>query len=354
MSAWNSRGIPFLRLLFSVSAVLILCCSLPGQKRGNDVPMPTEFEIGRQTFFDFGPPFNYYEIFLVRPAGDGASVERITLTPRGMTCVPPKFEIAHASLNESVAALLGNKNPCAIPEKELNRELKRCKHCLTFSGAKVAMQVTCGDQTRVLRAKVLEEDWFESDPKTPQRTSWSMRLLTELDKAVGPGVMDKPMLGLPENSASSPVATTVSSSAVLPDLADGKYDALFSGPDKPSELYRQAQDAPLPPSVDLVSITPFSPDVFIKPAYPLAGLTAQEGLVSFTIRIDESGNPVQTLNLIPNPDQIEADINFDAGPPFFFHAIRKAVAKWRFPKDAAGQEVHVEIRFTSGCRKKTN
>jgi hypothetical protein len=44
-------------------------------------PQPTQFEVGRRTFFDFGPPFNYYEILVVRPTAEGVSVERITLTP---------------------------------------------------------------------------------------------------------------------------------------------------------------------------------------------------------------------------------------------------------------------------------
>jgi hypothetical protein len=354
MPTKSHRDALFSRLLLAIALVVALCSSLSAQKHGQNVPMPTQFEIGRHTFFDFGPPNDYYELLFVRPAEQGTSVERLTLTPHGMGCVTAKFEAAQATLTDSVTTLLGNTNPCKIPEKDLRRELKRCKHCLTFSGINVVMWVPCGDQTRMIRAAILDRDLFSADPKTPEHTSWTMSLLNTLDRALPPGVMNKPALGLSENSASSPIATTVSSSAVLRDLADGKYDALFAGPDKPSELYRQAQEAPRPPSVDLVSITPFSPDVFVKPAYPLAGLTAQEGLVSFTIHLDENGNPVQTRTLIPNPDRLEADIKLDSGPPFFFHAVSRAVAKWHFPQNAAGQEVHVEIRFTSGCPKKTN
>jgi hypothetical protein len=108
-------------------AVLIFSYPVLAQKGRSAPPAPTEFEIGRRTFFDFGPPFNYYEFLVVRPVAEGTSVERIMLTPPGIKCVVlAKVEIATASLKESVASLL-QKNPCAIPEKELRRERKRCK-----------------------------------------------------------------------------------------------------------------------------------------------------------------------------------------------------------------------------------
>ena len=73
---------------------------------------PGQFEIGRHTFFDFGPPFNFYELFIVRPTATGTSIERITLTPPGQKCVAPaEVKAASASTSESVAKLLGDKNP---------------------------------------------------------------------------------------------------------------------------------------------------------------------------------------------------------------------------------------------------
>ena len=38
---------------------------------------------------------------------------------------PATVEVATASLSDSVEALLGNSNPCVIPEKELTREEAR-------------------------------------------------------------------------------------------------------------------------------------------------------------------------------------------------------------------------------------
>src|SRR2546426_842765 len=98
-------------------------------------PPPDSFLIGRRTYFDFGPPFEFYEIFSVRAAGDGNSlIERIQLTPPGDVCTQSAtIETATGSIKESVPDLLDGTNPCAIPPRKLNREVKRCKKCLNFS-----------------------------------------------------------------------------------------------------------------------------------------------------------------------------------------------------------------------------
>jgi len=69
--------------------------------------------------------------------------------------------------------------------KELHRELKRCKKCLTFSGVNVTMQVSCKGRDRQLRMDILDRDIFDSAPHTPANTSWTMTFLTELDTTLG-------------------------------------------------------------------------------------------------------------------------------------------------------------------------
>lgn len=174
-------------------ALLLLCANAFGRKPHTDLPFPTEFEIGRRTFFDFGPPFDFYEVFLVKPNTGGLSIERITLTPSSNSCLESaKVEYANANLDENITSLL-KYNPCAIPEKDLRKETKRCKKCLVFSGAVVAMQAKCGSVTRIIRANILDRDMFDPAPHTPPNTTWTMNLLARIDNAVGPGVMDKPM-----------------------------------------------------------------------------------------------------------------------------------------------------------------
>lgn len=120
------------------------------QRRKPQPPAPDHFLIGRRTFFDIGPPFEFYEILSVRAAAHGGTlVERIQVTPPGDVCTQAAtVEVATGSINESVADLLAGTNPCSIPEKDLRRELKRCKKCLVFSGADIVMQVKCGENRR--------------------------------------------------------------------------------------------------------------------------------------------------------------------------------------------------------------
>jgi TonB family protein len=333
------RGsISAMRYCGTIGAVLLLCGISLAQAHRPASPLPDRFVIGRHTFFDFGPPFDYYELLLVRPTPDGTSIERILLTPVGDACTQPaKIETASASVKESVATLLGNTDPCTIPEKELRRERKRCKKCLVFSGANVAMQVQCGTQTLVIRSDILDRDMFDPAPNTPVHTSWTMQLLGRLDKELGPGVMDKPMISLPVEG--EPAKLDHDSDA-LRDVSLGKYDALFQGvPNKPSDLYRDAQFRPPTPTVRLLSSLPIQPQELPLPQYPpLARMARIEGKVIFKVEIDSDGNT--------------KDFSLVSGHPMLRESVKQTVSTWRFPKDAAGEQVNATIEFATNCPAK--
>ena len=235
--------------------VVVLSVCLTAFAKRPTAALPDELEIGRHTFFDFGPPFDYYEVLLVRTTSGGSSVERLTITPPGDECVQPaRVETALAQSDKPVSTLLGNENPCAIPENELRRELKRRKKGLVFSGADVVIRVKCGSGIRMIRADVLDRDMFDPAANTPEHTTWTMELLGRLEEAVGPGVMSRPMFDLPDTKERAPTE-----SDTLKDLEAGKFDGLFEGaPHRPSDLYRASQKAP--PSVQVLSSTPLYPD----------------------------------------------------------------------------------------------
>lgn len=326
-----------LRLL---ACVLTYLCSTPAwpHKVRPATPMPDQFVIARQTFVDFGPPFDFYDIYIVRPTLGGSSVQRISLTPPGAYCrAMSKMEVASAYLPDSPAALLGSTNPCAIPEKELRREAKRCSHCLVFSGAHVSMQVTCGDQTRIILSNILDRDMFDAHADTPHETSWTMQLLARLDAPLGPGVMDKPIFSS-RSYYDGNSSTKSADPAVLADLKSGRFDPLFAGaPDKPSQLYEQAQAPPPPaPAVTLVSTTPFPPDVYIAPAYPPIAQAAHiEGRIIFTIEIDSNGIPGGATLL--------------TGSKFLFSDVNAAVSRWRFAAPAFNQRIQVTLNYALNC-----
>jgi TonB family protein len=319
-----------------VFVAILVCASAAARGPRPDAAVPTQLEIGRHTFFDFGPPTDYYEVLVVSQTENGSSIERMTLTP-GYACTPAKVEIASALISESVADLLGKTNPCAIPEKELRRELKRCKKCLVFSGANVAMEVECGAQTRIIRADILDRDMFDPAPNTPQHTSWTMQLLEKLDKAVGPGVMEKPIFPVAQEDVSAKVDYGAQN---IVDIASGKYDQLFQGaPDKLSDLYRAALAYPPQPSIHLVSSAPIAPMEFISPVYPpLAKLARVEGQVGLKLTVDQLGSP--------------SKIMFASGNPLLRGATEDAVKRWKFPVEAANQQVEVTIEFKTNCSNK--
>jgi hypothetical protein len=317
-------------------SLLFLCTPALPQKHSVALPLPNQFVIGRHTFFDFGPPTDFYELFIVRPEASGTLIVRVTLTPPGNICIAPaKVEAASASLSVPPAELLGSTNPCTIPETELRRELKRCKNCLVFSGAKVVMQVQCGTQTRLIRSDILDRDMFDATTKTPEHTSWTLGLLQKMDSAVGPGVIDKQRI-FPIPEAGDPPASA-SDSGILQDIGAGKYDGLFQGaPDKPSDLSRASQISRPPPKVQLVSSVPLQPEVFVQPVYPLLARMARiEGTVSFKFAIDSDGGAT--------------NLNFESGHPLLRGVVTEAVNRWRFPIDSAGQQIEATIEFMLNC-----
>lgn len=322
-----------------IFALFLLCGPALSAEQRPATPQLEHFEIGRHTFIDVGPPNDFYELFIVRAAADGTSIERFTLTPAGDACVAPaRLETAYATSSESVAALLGSANPCAISEEALQRELKRRKKGLVFSGADIAMRFQCGPQPRIIRADILDRDMFDSAPNTPENTSWTMRLLERLDQAIGgPGVLDKPIFSIPGGEK---LPAKDLDPEALRHLGAGDYDALFQGPDKASDLYRAAQiHAPLP-SVRLLTSVPVRPEVFALPEYPpLARLAHIEGVVSFKIEIESDGSAT--------------NLTYETGHPILRAAVKNAVSGWKFPKDSAHQQVQAVIEFALNCTKGT-
>ncbi len=319
--------------LWAFLCALLLSGTLVFSKDRKTVAVPDQFEIGRRTFIDIGPPFDYYELLVVRPMGNGASIERILLTPPGNVCTQPaKVEVVSAPAKESVASLLGSMNPCAIPEKELRRELKRPQKHLVFSGANVAMRVRCGRDTRIIRSNVLDRDLFDENPGTPIHTSQTMALMAKLDQAVGPGPLDKPILPISETAVVDPFP-----SSLLEDVAAGKYDSLFKdAPSNPSEVYRLAQKEVPAPTIRLLASTPVAPVTLVEPEYPQIARAAQiEGSV--------------VLKLAIGPDGLAASSVCESGHPILCVAAKNASSKWIFPASAGGQQVQITLEFKLNC-----
>jgi TonB family protein len=321
-------------------SILFFGISTAAQKTPTSPQPPIQFALGVYTFFDFGPPFNYYSLFVVRPAEKGATVARFIFTPAADTCFRrAKMETSSVDLSESVAELLGAKNPCQISEKELKRELKRCKHCQVFSGSKVVLQAKCGGQNRLIRSDILDRDMFNPAARTPENTTWTMRLLERLDGASGPGVMEKPLFQQVSVGPPQPLPRPQDVS-ILRGIEAEEYDALFPGAkdaEKLSVLYKQTQTNDNPqPSVRLKSSFPVAPLNFIAPKYPPLALAVRiEGDVSVAFEGRPDGSP-ENARIV-------------SGHALLKQAALDAVAEWKLPAVSAGQAVHAIVEFATNC-----
>ena len=188
-----------MRKFVAVPVVLILILPVAAQLKSS-ATFPNQVAIARDSFFDMGPPFDYYDLTILRSTASGTDVERVSLTPPGYACfIPAKIESETQHFDESIEAILGGINPCSIPEKRLSQELQRRKQGLVFSGVNVIFQVQCGSKTRLVKADILDRDIYGSSPHTPEFTSWTRQVLDRIDEKMQPGAADQPIFALASN-----------------------------------------------------------------------------------------------------------------------------------------------------------
>jgi hypothetical protein len=328
-----------MRIVVTIGFVLVINCICMAQKQKSQEPFPTEVVIGRDSFIDIGPPFNYYDLTFLRSEGEKTDVERISLTPPADACYPrAEIAIAHVSLSEPLSSVLQGTNPCTVPEKALKDELKRRNKGLVFSGMNVSIQVACTGGVRVMRADILDRDIFDAHPSTPQYTAWSRALFDKLDQATGDHPWDKPIFPVSEVSPAAPPALQ---SAALQAIAEGRFDAIFgSTPERPSALYRMAQNVFRKPFIELTSSEPFRPTEYTDPVYPpIAKAARVQGSVEFHLTIGSGG--------------LAKDIAIDSGPRMLWQAVSDAIAKWKFSTIDSGEIIHGSIRFGLNCAEES-
>jgi len=324
-----------MRIFIAIGFVLVINGTCIAQKHKSQEPFPVEVVIGRDSFIDIGPPFNYYDLTFLRSEGEKTDVERISLSPPADTCYPrAEIAITHVSLNESLSSVLQGTNLCTIPEKALKAELKRRNEGSAFSGMNVSMQAECAGGVHVMRADILDRDIFDAHPNTPQYTAWSRTLFDKLDQATGDHPWDKPIFPVSEAvSAASPTSQSVA----LQAIADGKFDSIFGdASDRPSALYRMAQNVPREPFIELTSSQPIRPTEYVDPVYPpIAKAAHVHGVVEFHLTIGSNGSA--------------KDSAIDSGPRMLRQAVSDAIAKWKFPADDSGKIVHGSVRLGLNC-----
>jgi TonB family protein len=178
---------------------------------------------------------------------------------------------------------------------------------------------------------------FDARTDTPKHTSWMMGILAQLDKVLGPGAMDKPMITSPVDANGS---AQPSDSPALQEIGTGKYDSLFPATtDKPSQIYLSTKNATSVPTVRVLKASPYQPIEAPLPEYPpIARVAGVEGDFTFTVDVQSDG---RTTNFV-----------VERGAPLFRAAVEKALQRWVFPKEAAGQQVVATLEFATNCSDK--
>jgi hypothetical protein len=296
--------------------------------------MPESLVIARDAFWDIGPPFNYYDLIQITKTPDGLSLDQVLVTPHGQACLQPAtVEERSVVLHRTMSELLEGRNPCAIPEKNLHREIKRCKRCLVFSGIHVAMQASCGGIDRQLNTDVLDRDIYDSRTPTPENTSWSMRVLSDLNGALGPGSESKPMFQIGRAPHRD-----IPNTPLVRAISDGSYDDLFGKDSGVSKIVLEAEQPPPPPSVEIVNVLPYPPAAPEMPPYPPIAIAARiEGLVHARFEVTADGKAQDVVF------QDEQRLKMLEG------AVNEAISKWNFPELSWGKSGALAIQFALNC-----
>jgi TonB family protein len=160
--------------------------------------------------------------------------------------------------------------------------------------------------------------------------------LTKLDKALGPGAMDKPIFPLDSSEPTPPPH-----SDLLDQILDGKFNSLFEEQTKISEIAQEAtKGPPAPPASEIESVSPIAPDVSELPKYPpIAALAHLEGIVEVSFDVDDRGD-VQNI-VFTNPPRLR----------MLQPAVAEALSKWNFPQSGRGKTGKASIRFRLNCNR---
>ncbi|HTW77964.1 MAG TPA: energy transducer TonB [Terracidiphilus sp.] len=319
--------IRFLGLMFF--AIFVALAQKPNR------PTPDSLVIARDTFWDMGPPLDYYDLIQITKNSDGLALDQVLVTPHGDVCFQPaKVEERRAVLHESMSDLLGGRNPCAIPVRELNREIKRCKKCPVFSGVNVTMLASCNGKDRQIRMDILDRDIYDNHPQTPANTSWTMELLSRLQDVLGPGSESEPIFDLGAAERHS-----VPEAPLANAIRRGDYDSLFGKGERVSAIVVEAGLPSQPqPSVEVVSVGPILPTTSVLPKYPPIAIAARlSGTVEATFDVDAGGKAENIAYL--NGDRLK----------MLQLGVSDALATWKFPESARGKTESAQIRFNLNC-----
>lgn len=277
-----------------------------------------EVVIGNASYFDFGPPFTFYNVYVLRQDGPNTSIDLLSLTPPAGQCnEQTTFQHSRVVARKTLASLLEH-DPCTITDRQIVKESKR-KRGLQFSGALISMRISCGGKERVIPMQFLEEDLFSDRPHPPKGVSWALELMQRLS-----------------DEFKSQPSSKEEQSGVTQTLAEGGYDNLYARPAHVlSRLYAESKLPVKSSEVTLVSSS-VQPGVTILPGYPpIARAAHVEGDIVLHGIVGEDGH-------LTNVSRIK-------GAELLERTSISALQKWLFQATDANKSVDVTLSFALNC-----
>jgi len=293
-------------------------------------PAPSRFVVGQSINSGYGMrrSCDYYELIAVGPNAAGSMVEQILLSPAADRCPRAIIgEVTRVSSPSSVYEFLEGKNPCAIAEQDLRRELNGCKNCARSANPTAILQLQCGTRPTRIRIYSVWVDPSEPGPRTSQRTSWGTRLLGRLNEALA----STPLQRI-HYAPRHPDETVQPVSAEFTDgIARGEYDQLFRDAPKMSELLRAARNA-TPWAGPTLTVT-ISPQPVSRATLNRLPILAN-GVVEIAFEVGSDGTAT-SLSLI-------------SGHPMLVPEALEIMKTLQFPTQEAGKG-HITLEFKTNC-----
>jgi TonB family protein len=318
---------------------------------GASVAGPTEFYVVSEFFSDNGALF-YYRILDVKPDGSDTIVRYIRVAPVAVVCARRIIvQAAEARLpNVSLAAIVGNRNPCAVNSKTLSRAIQsNSRKASVLEAISFGIVAKCGSETNALGLPIADGVNFERMKKSHPEMErlWDLTS-TVIGRAFGS--MDV----FNDISEAADLQLQREGEQLVPILRFGQYDlglaeATRGGVSKwSSPSFRQVLDGyqkPVSKSEIAAAIVPHLVDSgsykfgkYVDPVYPPLAKSARiEGRVELQLLIDSSTGEVKDASAL-------------SGHPILRQSAIAAVKQWRFSAGSIDSETaKVVLDFALRC-----
>jgi outer membrane biosynthesis protein TonB len=167
-----------------------------------------------------------------------------------------------------------------------------------------------------------------------------MAVLRQLDEALGPGALDKPIFAANEQKLQE-IEQSSSNLPILVSLKNGEYDGYFTSDKKLSQLYQESLSPSSLPSVELISSDFETSGNRVLPIYPpIAKAAHVEGIVETTFDVSPSGNTSNAQRV--------------SGPELLEKATTDTILQWTFPPSSEIRHEHAKIAFRLTCKNPTS